>query len=247
MSDINKIHYKNIEKLFEFTRQTWAKWQKEKRPIIDLLNYFDNNDIAEILNNGKIAKMEKTNDLIKIEKEIEDELLLFFIKIINIDESKKLAYYILDNLDEINFLNGDEFLIFLNDYVKNLNNEQSENLSLLLKCEANAHLGNVLFIHLYNLFNNMNSIAINYFINNYDALVDGLKKRMENIVLIDYKQKITSVINIDKYKQISDEETNKTSMTERIENTINNAKKKTSSSEELKNLIDNIDNTKKKT
>ena len=59
-----KIHYKNIEKLFGFTRQTWAKWQKEKRPISILINYFSDQDIKEFLKNGKIKKYD---NLLKIQ------------------------------------------------------------------------------------------------------------------------------------------------------------------------------------
>lgn len=59
MNTKNKIHYKKIEELFGFTRQTWAKWQKENRPIVKLLNYFDDEDIDQLLNNGKVIKMEQ--------------------------------------------------------------------------------------------------------------------------------------------------------------------------------------------
>ncbi|MCK9532667.1 MAG: hypothetical protein M0R77_19445 [Gammaproteobacteria bacterium] len=56
---VNKIHYKNAEKLFGFTRQTWAKWQAEERAITKLLNYFDDTDIIEFLETGKIEKLEE--------------------------------------------------------------------------------------------------------------------------------------------------------------------------------------------
>ena len=59
---VHKIHYKNIEKLFGFTRQTWAKWQQENRPIVKLINnYFDDEDINQLLTTDKIAKLENAD------------------------------------------------------------------------------------------------------------------------------------------------------------------------------------------
>ena len=55
----DKIHYKKIEELFGFTRQTWAKWQKEDRAITRLINkYFNNYDIIEFLSTDKVTKIE---------------------------------------------------------------------------------------------------------------------------------------------------------------------------------------------
>lgn len=59
-----KIHYKNIEKLFGFTRQTWAKWQKEDRPIVKLIsNYFDDQDINQLVITGSIKKFENLKQI----------------------------------------------------------------------------------------------------------------------------------------------------------------------------------------
>ena len=55
---MNKIHYKSAEKLFKFTRQTWAKWQKEARPIVKLVNYFRDDEIQEFLKTNKMEKLE---------------------------------------------------------------------------------------------------------------------------------------------------------------------------------------------
>jgi len=58
---LTKIHYKNIEKLFMFTRQTWAKWQTENRPIVKLIGYFKDEEIIELIKTGKIKKLEQAN------------------------------------------------------------------------------------------------------------------------------------------------------------------------------------------
>lgn len=58
---MHKIHYKNIEKLFGFTRQTWAKWGQENRPIVKLIGYFEDEDINQLLTTDRIAKLENLN------------------------------------------------------------------------------------------------------------------------------------------------------------------------------------------
>ena len=55
----NIIDWKKIEDLFIFTRQTWSKWKKENRPIVNLIEkYFDDKDIQEFLETGEIKKFE---------------------------------------------------------------------------------------------------------------------------------------------------------------------------------------------
>ena len=47
-----------IEKLFGFTEATYYNWKKENRPIINLINYFNEEELIEFLETGKISKME---------------------------------------------------------------------------------------------------------------------------------------------------------------------------------------------
>ncbi|MFV0562208.1 hypothetical protein [Malaciobacter mytili] len=55
----NEINYKILERLFLFTRQTWSKWKKEKRPVVELVEkYFTDEDLEEFLETNKIYKME---------------------------------------------------------------------------------------------------------------------------------------------------------------------------------------------
>jgi hypothetical protein len=55
----NVIDWKKIEELFIFTRQTWSKWKKENKPIVNLIEkYFEDKDIQEFLETGKIKKFE---------------------------------------------------------------------------------------------------------------------------------------------------------------------------------------------
>ena len=55
----NIISYKITEELFGFTRQTYAKWKHENRPIINLIEkYFSENDLEEFLKYGVVEKLE---------------------------------------------------------------------------------------------------------------------------------------------------------------------------------------------
>ena len=77
---LNKIHYKKVEQLFSFTRQTWAKWQKENRPIVTLIEkYFNDEDLEEFLNTNEIQKMENlkyVNEFKKFISDIHDSIYL---------------------------------------------------------------------------------------------------------------------------------------------------------------------------
>lgn len=57
---MNKIHYKKLEVLFQFTRQTWSKWKKEERPVVGLFEkYFSDQIIDEYLSTQHIDQFER--------------------------------------------------------------------------------------------------------------------------------------------------------------------------------------------
>lgn len=65
----NIFDYRVVENLFFFTRQTWSKWKKENRPIVNLIEiYFTNDDLKEFLETGKIQKQDRLKELLEIEK-----------------------------------------------------------------------------------------------------------------------------------------------------------------------------------
>lgn len=60
----NKLDYKIMEKLFQFTRQSWNNWKNEQRPVVLLLEkYFTNEEIEEFLNTSKMAKLEAIREI----------------------------------------------------------------------------------------------------------------------------------------------------------------------------------------
>lgn len=105
----NKIHYKKIEELFGFTRQTWSKWQKENRPIVKLLNYFDDDDILELLNTGKIERLEITTFVQEqIRKACRDYIYFFRDDIHTLWHDFSLKFYF-DYLVEIENISSSDF------------------------------------------------------------------------------------------------------------------------------------------
>jgi len=70
---MNKINNTTITKLFNFTRQTWTKWQEEGRLITKLLKkYFTTEDLEEFLTTNQIKKLEliKNLSLEELEKKL---------------------------------------------------------------------------------------------------------------------------------------------------------------------------------
>lgn len=58
-----------IEKLFGFSAPTWYRWKKEQRLIVDLMDkYFEEKNLEEFINTGKINKFERLQELEEIEK-----------------------------------------------------------------------------------------------------------------------------------------------------------------------------------
>jgi hypothetical protein len=58
------IGEKNVLKLMCYSRNTYYVWKREKRPIIELIDkYFEDFEITEFLETGKIEKFEKLNFL----------------------------------------------------------------------------------------------------------------------------------------------------------------------------------------
>ena len=62
-----------IEKLFGFTEATYYNWKKENRPIINLVKYFNDEELIKFLKTGKIDRLEKNNTNIT-----DGDLMLFF-------------------------------------------------------------------------------------------------------------------------------------------------------------------------
>jgi len=95
----NLFDYKKIENLFLFTRQTWSKWKKEKRPIVNLLEkYFSDEDIEEFLKTGKISRFEEISDLEILNSEavniyshfvlnLDRNSLILFLTVIHLSDS----------------------------------------------------------------------------------------------------------------------------------------------------------------
>jgi len=87
-----------LVKLFGWSRTTYFSWKKEKRPIIDLVHkYLDEESIQEFLDTGKISKFEflgsskdkldEINDLM-----IDNAIYTAKVKLVTVFESKLVDF-----------------------------------------------------------------------------------------------------------------------------------------------------------
>lgn len=75
----NEINYKILENLFLFTRQTWSKWKKEKRPIVELIEKsFTDEELKRFLETNEIPyKIQFAN---KYFSQLNNEFSIYLIK-----------------------------------------------------------------------------------------------------------------------------------------------------------------------
>lgn len=84
-----------MSKLFDFSKPTYFRWKKEKRPIISLLDrYFSKEELEEYLNTGKIQKFEN-----------EIHINLIAQKLYNFKRRSLSYLYFLISNDKINNVN----------------------------------------------------------------------------------------------------------------------------------------------
>jgi len=118
---MKKISHQNISKFFLFTRQTWAKWKEEGRPVTKMVErYFSNHEIEEFLTTNKIKKLELIKDLsieeleakLSLNSQNKNNIILLNNKLINFPLKGIVALYFL--LKKSNFIDSkDSFLAIL--------------------------------------------------------------------------------------------------------------------------------------
>lgn len=85
---------KNILKLMCYSRNTYYVWKREKRPIIDLLDkYFQDYEITEFLETGKITRFENSEECEILNEEFE-KIYNSFVANLYIKESTLLKLFL---------------------------------------------------------------------------------------------------------------------------------------------------------
>lgn len=111
--------------LFLFSAPTFYNWQREKRPIIVLLDqYCSKEDLEEFLETGKIQKMEELNYLVDLKKEIVSQYANIFYQLFYelaspSGESRKLIINLIEQCAAVNTTIND--VLESTSFLKNLN------------------------------------------------------------------------------------------------------------------------------
>ena len=146
-----------IEKLFGFTEATFYNWKKEKRPILDLIKYFEEEELVEFLQTGKIKRLEKNE---KVDNTLHEHLVFHatqkinaipnnfgfgkkkfwlseFIKVLNKSNAKnKNEFFEEINQIETKFWQSENWKKLTNDFI-NKNLSESE-LQAIIKNKKNV-------------------------------------------------------------------------------------------------------------
>ncbi len=134
------IGEKNVLKLMCYSRNTYYVWKREKRPIIELIDkYFEDSEITEFLETGKINKFENLSEYTYF------STVNFLDKLNFLDKNEFDGYnyftdFLLDYIDKgyefdkdnLQWIGEAELKVFQNDFIKFLiNNPNYKDLTLL--------------------------------------------------------------------------------------------------------------------
>jgi hypothetical protein len=163
----NTLNYKILEQLFSITRQTWSKWKKEDRKIVNLLEtYFNDEMLIEFQNTGKVSKLEllKQIEIHTLDSNLRNltsfqrRLLIYIISAYKeqcSDESllysrKEFIFYIFKN----NMLNKIQDI----KYFETKNDEESVS-NLYKNADKKLNIKNIKDIELNELLNNLTMLS----------------------------------------------------------------------------------------
>lgn len=178
----NEINYKVLEQLFMFTRQTWSKWKKEKRPIVKLIEKtFSEKELIQFINTGEIpSKIEWANHEFS-------ELYTNFVRYLILNDGSKALMTAVCNNDNLNNIDNlvmkeyDKGSINQYDLINFFNNKPS--FGLLKYIEENKRNNWSYFKE------EANNNDISYWSSVYlDILLLAIKKDIHDVVFTNYNR-----------------------------------------------------------
>lgn len=139
------IGEKNVLKLMCYSRNTYYVWKREKRPIIELIDkYFEDFEITEFLETGKISRIENNKDQELLNNEASKIYNHFISSLYEKDKSLlKLFLIVINNANE-NSLNLN--LNFI-DLVFESEGKKEDKINLLKEFNKLQNNSNILFFY----------------------------------------------------------------------------------------------------
>lgn len=139
------IGEKNVLKLMCYSRNTYYVWKREKRPIIELIDkYFEDFEITEFLETGKISRIENNKDQELLNNEASKIYNHFISSLYEKDKSLlKLFLIVINNANENNLNLNLNFI----DLVFEAEGEKKDKIHLIKEFSKISQNSNILFFY----------------------------------------------------------------------------------------------------
>jgi len=145
MEGIIMVGEKNVLKLMCYSRNTYYVWKREKRPIIELIDkYFQDNEITEFLETGKISRLEDNKDQELLNNEA-SKIYNHFISVLYLKDKSllKLFLVVINNANETSANLNLNFI----DLVFECEGSKKDKINLLKKFNKTVQNNNILFFY----------------------------------------------------------------------------------------------------
>ena len=136
---------KNVLKLMCYSRNTYYVWKREKRPIIELIDkYFQDNEITEFLETGKISRLEDNKDQELLNNEA-SKIYNHFISVLYLKDKSllKLFLVVINNANETSANLNLNFI----DLVFESKGSKKDKINLLKEFNKTVQNNNILFFY----------------------------------------------------------------------------------------------------
>ncbi|MFW2578778.1 hypothetical protein [Aliarcobacter butzleri] len=136
---------KNVLKLMCYSRNTYYVWKREKRPIIELIDkYFQDNEITEFLETGRISRLEDNKDQELLNNEA-SKIYNHFISVLY-SKDKSLLRLFLVVINNANETSANLNLNFI-DLVLEAEGNKKDKINLLKEFSKISQSSNILFFY----------------------------------------------------------------------------------------------------
>lgn len=149
---------KNVLKLMCYSRNTYYVWKREKRPIIELIDkYFQDNEITEFLETGRISRLENNRDQELLNNEA-SKIYNHFISVLYLKDKSLLRLFLVV-INNANETSANLNLNFI-DLVFESEGSKKDKINLLKEFNKTVQNNNILFFYSikYMFLNNFENI-----------------------------------------------------------------------------------------
>ena len=158
----------NIKKILDISDKTYYNWKNQNRPIIELLHkYFQDNEITEFLETGRISRLEDNKDQELLNNEA-SKIYNHFISVLYLKDKSLLRLFLVV-INNANETSANLNLNFI-DLVFESEGSKKDKINLLKEFNKTVQNNNILFFYSikYMFLNNFETIS--YSSNSYEDL-----------------------------------------------------------------------------